>query len=245
MAIRDASESRLRVNRHVVLVSGSEVRLIEPSAATSQLIGLKALGLLKLPKAWVPEFFVVAGHLPPLPSALERAADLVGMPRSEDVWVRSSGTLEGAQERGSLESRKVKFALIADAISALQASPIFLEQKDRQEIHFVVQTPVQEKKKGHLSNERRLLRQPRDWMYEVASESFHRLGVRKWRNAELKASSNLATEAFAHVPLSLRTVAAWVANARALVEWVWDGAALWVVQLDLLGETDGGVDGAV
>ena len=242
MAIRGAKGSRLEINRSVVLVCGSRVRTIESDRVTSDVIGQKALGLLRLPPLWVPEFFVISGKYPPAPEAIRRAALLAGMDGINEVWVRSSGTLEGVQERGSLDSVETPFDKICDEISCFQQSPIFMEEMDRQIIHFVVQRRAYAKKKGHLSNERRLQRQPRDWMYEVEGEGLHPLGVRRWRNSEPKASSELAAEAFAHVSHGLRAVAAWVGNSRALLEWVWDGSTVWVVQLDLLDYTGKGID---
>lgn len=243
MANRDAKEPRLVINRSVVLVSGSEVRVVEPAQITSTLIGLKALGLLRLPQHWVPDFFVISGDSPPSRVAIERAAAIAGMLSRGEVWVRSSGTHEGIQERGSLDSTASRFDLVGETISELQASPVFQGEMGRQTIHFVIQKRVLAKKKGHLSNERRLQRQPRDWMYEVEGEGgLHTLGVRKWRNANIKDSNVLAAEAYAHVPHCLRAIAAWMTNSRALLEWVWDGTAVWVVQLDLLDDSGTGVD---
>ena len=241
MDSRSERTRRLGINRSVILVSGSEIQTLEPDRATSELIGLKALGLLRLPQSWVPELFVVSGNCPPCRSAIEHAAALAGMDKDDVVWVRSSGTLEGVQERGSLDSTEVRYDLVCEAICTLQESPVFLEEMDRQTIHFVIQRRVSAKKKGHLSNERRLQRQPRDWMYEVEGDALRPLGVRTWRNANLKDDSPLTADAFAHVPHGLRAVAAWVANTRALIEWVWDGDAVWVVQLDLIVETGAGV----
>lgn len=224
------------------MVCGSDVKTVEPGRVDAELIGLKALGLLRLPKKWVPEFFVVAGNTSPSQEAIRLAAELVGMQGDGEVWVRSSGTLEGIQERGSLDSRESRMHLVGETISQLKASPLFLGERSRQTVHFVIQVRKFAKKKGHLSNERRLQRQPRDWVSEVEGEGFSSIGVRKWRNADLKDSSALAADAYAHVMHGLRAVAAWVGNSRALLEWVWDGSAVWVVQLDLLEDSRIGVD---
>lgn len=235
------SPSRLQINRSIVLVNGSKVQTIEPHLITPEVVGLKALGLLKLPKPWVPDFFVVSGRCPPSQKAIERAARLIDLRDASEVWVRSSGTLEGLHERGSLDSMLTPPGSIERTISDLQASSAFQSEQERQTIHFVIQRRVLTKKKGHLSNERRLQRHPRDWTYEVEAEDPHHLGVRKWRDAALKDSSTLGAEAFAHVPHALRAIAAWVGNSRAHLEWVWDGVEVWAVQLDLLVEFGKGV----
>lgn len=242
MANRDDKGCRLQINRAVVLVSGSELRTIEPERITPDLVGLKALGLLRAPQHWVPDFFVVSGSRPLSQQTIEQAASLLGLRDAAEVWVRSSGTLEGLQERGSLDSKLTQPSSIERAILGLQTSSTFRSETERQTIHFVIQRRVFTKRKGHLSNERRLQRQPRDWTYEVEGEGSHRLGVRRWRDATLKDSGPLTTEAFAHVSHALRVVAGWVGNSRAHLEWVWDGKAIWVVQLDLLVDSGVGVD---
>src|SRR3546814_14622987 len=58
-----------------------------------------------IPQPWVPDFFVVSADKAPTVSAILAAGRTVGIQNLSNVYVRSSGTLEGIEERGSLESR--------------------------------------------------------------------------------------------------------------------------------------------
>ena len=229
-------------NRSVVVATGTEVTTLDPADVHPELIGLKAMGLLCLPEAWVPPFFVISSSCSPSQAAIEKAALMLGIGPRDSVWVRSSGSLEGMAERGSLESKLSSLEEVSQSIITLQGTAPFITAPSKQAIHFVVQRAVVPKKQGHLANERRLQRHARDWTYEVVGSLPQPVGVRKWRDASLKDSHPLTSDAFVHVPRALRAAAAWVGPHRAHLEWVWDGDTLWIVQLDLLKESIAGVD---
>ncbi|GAB3311307.1 hypothetical protein [Luteimonas notoginsengisoli] len=220
-------------------MTGGTVIELGPNVSSEQ-VGLKALGLLRMPTAWVPPFFVVSGTTVASQEAIYEAAHRLELP--DEVWVRSSGMSEGMSERGALESQVARLSTVSATIAELKATAAFQAERDSQIIHFVVQSRVSAKKKGHLSNERHLQRHARDWTYQIEDGAPQSVAVRKWRDASLRDTQALASEALVHIPRPLRAMAAWIGQSRAHLEWVWDGEHVWVVQLDLLRDRDTGVD---
>jgi predicted house-cleaning noncanonical NTP pyrophosphatase (MazG superfamily) len=233
---RSADEkSRPLPNRSIKLVTGSDVSTIDPPDITSADIGLKALGLLLLPAPWTPAFFVVSGSSPPDEEAILAAASALGLSATSHVYVRSSGSKEGMEERGALDSSECTVGDVVEAINALKLLPSFAAEQGKQRVHFVVQRRVNARAKGHLSNERRLSRHYRDWHMEIEGVAdLAAVGVRKWRNSSSASAAQLHCESRALLPHALRAVASWINSRRSHVEWVWDGLTVWIVQLDFL-----------
>src|SRR3546814_10129359 len=79
------------------------------------------MGLLRIPQPWVPDFFVVSADKAPTVSAILAAGRTVGIQNLSNVYVRSSGTLEGIEERGSLESRTCALVDVPELVARLKA----------------------------------------------------------------------------------------------------------------------------
>ncbi|WP_369927212.1 nucleoside triphosphate pyrophosphohydrolase [Xanthomonas sp. NCPPB 2632] len=221
------------VNRSVVVVVGTSMNTYSADEIDAQIVGVKACGLLRVPEAWVPPFFVVHGSDSLNQEVISRAAQQVGIETGE-VYVRSNGTLEGLDERGSLDSGICALADVATVIATMQASEVFKAEAARQNIHFIVQSRLHARDQGHLSNERRISRHPRDWRAEADDGTVEPVGVRLWRDKSSLESVRLECTNRASVTRALRAVAAWAKPNRAHFEWIWDGAAIWIVQLDFL-----------
>lgn len=237
----DLNESH-PVNRSVILVSSNRCLNLSSSKITTERVGIKAYGLLQLPEPWVPRFFVVSGKEKPSQDAINRAAKKCGISDLATVYVRSSGTKEGIEERGSLDSWTCSLVEASQYIKRLAASPHIRAQKRIQTVHFIVQERVPSPEKGHLSNERRLSRHPRDWTVEFEKDGgMEPLGVRHWRDASTPSLSPLSCDSHPRITRALRAVASWAHPHRAHFEWIWDGTNVWVVQLDFLTQESIGV----
>src|SRR3546814_16535846 len=66
-------------NRPVTVVTGKRCERLGPEEARSDRIGLKAMGLLRIPQPWVPDFFVVSSDNAPTASAISAASRTVGL----------------------------------------------------------------------------------------------------------------------------------------------------------------------
>src|SRR3546814_13231342 len=79
------------------------------------------MGLLRIPQPWVPDFFVVSADKAPTVSAILAAGRTVGLQNLSNVYVRSSGTLEGIEDRGSLESRTCALVAVPELVARTKA----------------------------------------------------------------------------------------------------------------------------
>lgn len=242
----DPSDRFAFVPAGLTLLLGNKV-LVDQSPDRES-VGLKALGLAQLPSAWSPQFFVVSGKSVSDLNAILSAGKVHDLSPDDDVLVRSSGTLEGVSQRGMLESITCRLNEVSGAIARLQAIFDTEGLAEDQVVHFVVQKKVGARAKGHLSNERRVSRQPRDWVAEIeASSGFpseqHPVAIRKWRDAASPSTQGLSCSNRAMIPKVLLTVAKWAMGQepRLLFEWVWDGNRVWLVQKDISADRTEGV----
>lgn len=210
---------------------------------SAERIGSKAYGLASLPSEWVPPFFVIAA------SCFERGCSnetidgwvrkcfaRMGIGTDRSVMVRSSGTSETMRNRGQLKSTSCSphqvTTIIRNLIPQLPQVPVG-------KVHWMVQEYVNQKRMGHLSNERHLRREKRDWVvaFELQEDRPSRtesIAVRQWRDGtDLPDLDLRCTTEFA-VSLRLKRVAMWATrlSSRTHFEWVWDGKAIRVVQAD-------------
>ena len=153
--------------------------------------------------------------------------------------VRSSGVDESIESRGLLESYESLQTEISARIPELQRN---LESRSGQRsgtVNWVVQELAPTFAKGHLSNERRLSKDKRDWVAEVEASSsdvaeVHRVAIRTWRDARRREEQQLRCPYRANYINRLEDVARWAYERllRVHFEWVWDGRTIYVVQAD-------------
>ncbi|MDR8729627.1 nucleoside triphosphate pyrophosphohydrolase [Burkholderia pseudomultivorans] len=241
----------------VVTTEGEQtLHLDEISPAT---VGWKAVGLCTMPAPWVPPFFVISStcFAPGLSGATERRVEqaiddilgALGFGEQTEVFIRSSGVAETLHVRGQLESIECVARETWSCAKALIKRLLDTARSEANAIHLVVQKSVSVVEKGHLSNERRLSREPRDWVaeFEPINGEIGRtesVAVRTWRSGkEIDTSTDLACDARAAVGLVLKRVGGWAMqfSARMHFEWVWDKSAVWLVQADV-ATIVGGVD---
>lgn len=247
--VKGIPRREMRPQKPVLVVSNTGIALIPANELSPNVVGWKALGISGLPAAWVPPFFVVDGS-----SALARVDDeWLGRwiqecldtlrIEGESVVVRSSGTSETMDERGRLYSETCTTDDILDTIRNLAGR---LHNSDAGKVHWIVQKLIRTERKGHLSNERRMSLEPRDWVAEFELQgdrpgrSF-RVGIRHWRQGETLSDFDLSCDSETAVSLRLRQVALWGTgiSARLHFEWVWSGTELWIVQADIARSTVG------
>jgi predicted house-cleaning noncanonical NTP pyrophosphatase (MazG superfamily) len=221
----------------VVLISGDALLRLAKDKVDVQVVGAKAYGLSCLPQAWVPPYFVVSGSAiddARLENWVHRAIHDSGL--KGDVIVRSSGTSETMEHRGRLVSDICKIAGIVDTIRKLSKQ---LRDDKSVEVHWLVQEHIDSVRKGHLSNERRMSREPRDWVAEFELQGSLPgftvpVAIRHWRVGDKVTDFDLRCNSEPGVTLKLKTVALWSTSfsSRLHFEWVWSGTTLWVVQVD-------------
>src|ERR1035438_4367918 len=224
----------------VLLVTDSGPKEIPAPELTGRLIGWKAFGLTCLPHEWTPPFFVIAASCFRSPSRLSewigRALAEKRLHRDQQVIVRSSGTAETMMHRGRLHSEACRSGEVLSTVGVLLARASDFLAGD---VHWIVQEALAPVSKGHLSNERRVSHEGRDWLAQVGylddrGESTARMAVRNWRDGLLPAQRDLRCNSETEVTLCLKRVAMWASqySSRTHFEWVWNGKSIGVVQSD-------------
>jgi predicted house-cleaning noncanonical NTP pyrophosphatase (MazG superfamily) len=200
---------------------------------------------------WTRPYFVVSGecfeaHVPRdiLNRWVADSISRIGLTLGSPLMIRSSGTAETMRDRGSLASKRTSLE-VSDAIDELREK---ISESARPQVHWIVQEAVDPHQSGHLSNERRVSREPRDWLVEFEASGDYRgysvpIGIRTWREGNALSSLDLGCSSETEITLRLRQVAKWGFgfSVRIHFEWVWDRQRLWVVQADA-EESLGGID---
>ncbi len=150
--------------------------------------------------------------------------------------------------RGALDSATCEFDSIASRIERLRAD-LSARSGGEQRVHWVVQQLLSVVAKGHLSNERRIAEDKRDWVAEVEGSVGHAadirpISLRTWRDNRLPRVEPLLCHYREKYTQALATVARWAYErlVRVHFEWVWDGRAIYLVQADQCEETPAGVE---
>ena len=178
----------LSPSESIFLVKGRKVLQLEPCEITVSNVGMKAFGLASIPKLWTKPFFVISGEITPTSDALSSALLKSGLNCYGRVIVRSSGSTESLDQRGALDSDECNTSEIIKTITALKEKLRNVPSNASGVVHWIVQGLINTSIKGHLSNERRLCKDHRDWVVEVEPQAgltaeTHRFGIRHWRDA--------------------------------------------------------------
>ena len=160
--------------------------------------------------------------------------------------VRSNGVSETLADRGRLVSEECQSKNLIDTLR--RTAEIVATEPRIAKVHWIVQERIPTEKRGHLSNERRVSYEPRDWVAEVEVDGEHAgytvpVAVRRWRDGDAVQTSALMCSSEPQIGLLLKNVALWafgVSRQRRMhFEWVWSGARLYIVQADVVGESNG------
>ncbi len=215
-------------------------------------IGWKAYGLSSLYHEWVPPFFVITSSCIEVHSDEEVNAWVIeclarcDIGPAQQVIIRSSGTTETIQSRGRLKSESCSPRQIVPIIRRLIIQ--LPQMPDNAKVHWIIQEYVIPKRKGQLSNERRLSRENRDWVAEFEPQGSKNgytapVAVRPWRDGTDVIDSPLPCNSEAAIPIRLKLVTMWATHlsSRCHFEWVWDGKVIYIVQADI-AEPAKGID---
>ncbi len=227
--------------RNVTVVLPSGVVSIPSDRVSADNVGVKALGLSSMPDEWVPPFFVVTAAClsdSVIEEDLRRFIDTAlndCQISTSKIIIRSDGVEETISDRGRLVSTPCERA---QTLSTLKQSRALVTESATT-VHWIVQAFVEERLKGLLSNERRLRLERRDWVVEVEPTVDQRgyqssIAIRGWRDGTTVTDLNLNCASETEITLRLKRVAMWAMNSttRLLFEWVWDGSAVRIVQVD-------------
>jgi predicted house-cleaning noncanonical NTP pyrophosphatase (MazG superfamily) len=245
-----SSRRKFEPNRSVLVVTTNGPKTLPREEVSRESVGCKAFGLSSMPAEWVPRFFAVESScvtaVTPdsiLQEWVQECLSQLNLTQSE-LFVRSSGAAETMRNRGRLVSEVCAPAQIAETLRRLSRA---VQDQGMGPVHWVIQEYLPGVRKGHLSNERHLAYDNRDWVAEVELQNDRRgyvssIGVRSWRDGT-DVSMDLSCMSEPQITLRLRQVAMWATSfsARLHFEWVWTGSAVRLVQADP-AESNNGVD---
>ena len=234
-----------------MILVATDIEVIESGDDPSPTFGGKAAGFLTIPAAWRPPalfigsafyeaylagataFETVASEIWPRLAAFRTATGF-------DLIVRSSATDESIKERGQFKSiRLPTIASITDFTSL--SAEIFDHYKGigAKQMCLIAQCYFNGVETGFLSNEIRLVDKPYRWIVErhlSAAGSIQQESISAKQANDISSTEPLVCLSRQELKSRLRAVAKYFwklsPSQRMLLEWVWDGAKLWLVQRD-------------
>ena len=247
-------------SRPLIWVTPAGVQTIDSSAAPAN-VGAKAAGLLWLPSAWVPPFFVLSPdfhslfidtasterdqRILSLSPLITEAIRLAGLDSAELLYLRSNAIRETIAERGRYRSLICERALCPVKLSEFFEEASHVDTTAH--IGVVVQQYIKPLLSGHLSNARRVAEEYRDGVVEVVNDASgamaeERVSFRRWRRSKGASTDALACPGPDDLLPVLREPLAFAALAtkRVHYEWLWDGRFVYVVQADQEPERQSG-----
>jgi len=235
---------------NIYFINLEGLKVLSSSEITVDLVGEKAYGLSCIPFNWTLPYLVISSDF--LKSDISQFEEWQTIIKNvinnifdndENIIIRSSSLHEGLLERGQLFS-------INDSLNNLETllkkyfSKFKNENKDNLSgIPLIIQKHILANSSlGHLSNERRMNEQKRDWVGEFEDElkfenKHFKIPLRNWReqinfneylNCKLICSSKNSVKEVLKIP------ATWATHHKLRIhyEWIWDGYFLYIVQAD-------------
>ena len=173
-------------------------RCLKKTEVDKVTIGQKAWGLCQMPVAWTLPFFVISQEaylniskvIDCQKTYKKEIFRILKMVEAEnlgnEIIIRSSGLKEGMEERGKYESTICNMSNLGDSLKELI---MYLNEDDeinKVGIPLVVQKYIKPDISGHLSNERRVSKEHRDFIYEfevdeIGAIETGEIHLRNWR----------------------------------------------------------------
>lgn len=229
--------------RSIKIVQKTGIKELSIGEITSQNVGLKAFGLACIPSIWVPDFFVITSenlkHYLNNWDKFKLILSKIGF-LDQSLYIRSSAVNESIDFRGTYHSFETNIDNLCETVIQL----LEYVQSINIKIYWVIQKLVKTKTKGHLSNERRIGKDLRDFVLETELQSgqlSRTKAVRPWRDGTLEEFSLLSCKSPLAIDKHIKPVMLWThkKKLRLHFEWVWDGENIWVVQADLCNKEKG------
>ena len=244
----------------VIWVAKANLEIIDAEHVTLDQVGEKAFGLSSLPAKWTLPYFVISDKLfddyvenrdiENIASAwtegVNAAAVRCAISPDDQIIVRSNAHSEGLAERGKFISVEGTFREWPKLVK--QCFDDSLKQEDSENVHMpvIIQKRVTALSRGHISNERRVAEENRDWKGEIeeAVPRAFSVSLRSWRK-KVKVDGYVDSPLMCPGDKVIRDVLSvpctWATNQRLRVhfEWVYDGYHIYLVQADEETATDG------
>ena len=255
-----AHVSALKPISPMIWVTQSGFEIINSEQVTISRVGEKAFGLASLPPQWTLPYFVISDKLfddyvenrdiesvaSKWAKGVNAAAASCTISSDDQIIVRSNAHSEGLAERGKFISVEGTFQEWPKLVK--QCFDDSLEQDDSGNVHMpvIIQKRVTALSRGHISNERRVAEENRDWKGEIegAIPRVFSVSLRSWRK-KVKVDGYIDSPLMCPGDKVIRDVLSipctWATNQRIRVhfEWIYDGYYIYLVQADEETVADG------
>lgn len=244
-------ENLFKPIHNIIYVTNKSIDTLYPDDITIDFVGEKAFGLSCIPENWTLPFIVISDTFIKEGEVLSEAwtkniynaLDLLNISDDNDIIVRSSSTTEGLNDRGELYSFPGKVNNLNNLLSKCFQKISSDDSIKNHKLPLIIQKYiVAHSEKGHLSNERRLNKDKRDWKYELEgikhfNKGYSALSIRNWRkefDIDKYKKNTLFCNVFDNLKEILKIPASWITDKKLRIhfEWVWDGTNIYLVQAD-------------
>ncbi len=237
----------------------------KPDSKLVARVGRKAIGIIRIPDAWRPPFFVLSASTFSMWKVAQNAARraileaasaaiVEGASYFQPDWtagliLRSSAVEESLIDRGAYQSKSLAADFDIQAISKnlLDVFAQFEGISVEGELAIVVQplVPGPRRYTGHVSNERRVSKTINQWMLECPEADWiERFNSQRSEAADTR--EGLVAENARQLIRTFRAVGRWCTqldSGPCHIEWVWSNGQLRLLQLDFEDDSpDAGVD---
>lgn len=236
------------------------VKTIESEKVSKELVGEKAFGLASIPTNWTLPFFVISDALfdayvenreinslaPNWENTVATAAAQCGITADDSIIVRSNARSEGLIDRGRFISVEGNFREWPQLVKKCFDDSLEQETSGNAHMPVIIQKRAATLNRGHISNERRVAKEVRDWKGEIegAIPKIFTVSLRNWRkkvnidgylNSPLMCPSDRVIRDVLSIPCTWATEQ----HIRVHFEWVYDGNFIYLVQADEETVNDG------
>ena len=244
----------------VIWATRTNLEIIDTEHITLDRVGEKAFGLSSLPTKWTLPYFVISDKLfddyvedrnienvtSKWTNGVNAAAVHCKISPEDQIIVRSNAHSEGLAERGKFISVEGTFQEWPKLVK--QCFDDLIKQEGSKNVHMpvIIQKRVLALSRGHISNERRVAEEKRDWKGEIeeAVPRVFSVSLRSWRK-KVKVDGYIDSPLMCPGDKVIKDVLSvpctWATNQRLRVhfEWVYDGYHIYLVQADEEIATDG------
>lgn len=245
------------IPKSLCMVSKDSVEILKDDEIKKEKVGAKAYGLSAIPSIWTLPFFVISSEMYEMYISCQNIEDIekswktsifqamhdMQFDFSQNLFLRSNMCIEDLTVRGQYESYECS---ISDLFATIKIyfDNIKKRQIQKTMVPVLLQQYSQVLGHGHISNERRLSKEHRDWKGEIGLKNWDgildnvfTISLRNWRRKVVineNTVSLLCCSSLKNIDQVLETPCAWASNQllRIHFEWIFDGKHIFIVQAD-------------
>ena len=248
------------IPRSLCMVHKDGVKILNDDLIDVEKVGVKGYGLSKIPPAWTLPFFVISSEMYEMYISDQKigvleetwydkiieAMRIMKFDLSQNLFIRSNMCIEDMTERGQFESYECNINELFATIK-IYFDEIMQLHVDKTDVPILLQQYSQVLGRGHVSNEKRLSKENRDWKGEIEQKNLNgtfvalydtfTIPLRNWRRKIIINEfviHSLNCSSLKNVSQVLEIPCTWATKLllRIHYEWIYDGKFLYIVQAD-------------